>query len=51
MRKMLFYILLWMIGEKIQMQPPYFVVLAICIVLSVVKIILDVIAKIAEKLF
>lgn len=51
MRKMLFYVLLWMIGEQIQMQAPYFVVLAICIVLSVVKIILDVIAKIAEKLF
>ena len=49
--KMLYYVLLWMIGEQIQMQAPYFVVLAICIVLSVVKIILDVIAKIAEKLF
>ena len=50
MRKMLLYILLWMIGEQIQMQTPYFVVLVVCIVLSVIKMILDLIVKIAEQI-
>ena len=42
---MLYYVLLWMIGEQIQMQTPYFVVLTVCIGISIIKIILELISK------